>query len=296
MPIRSVCCLSAYGEGNSKVVTLDQGVYPTSACSWTGCIPAESDFAKYNRYMRSTGCAQDVMHLEESSEDEGGQLEIPQSVHAVPVAATVLDTEGNNSDDDSDVEDEGEADDAASHTSSTPSILPEEMADEPYDDVRPYAGLAFDSILDLYIFADRRGVQKLQNDIMNQLAAWREAGFPLMSASVSRVHRVYDLLPPNSPLRMYLIEEAGFCWDQDVQSAVNLPDYPSDFVALAIQTMLECGRLRGQTRPSYWRDNLCWLHEHRGESKEIEEEECCTSLMNWHNEMKTKEDMEPVRP
>ncbi|KAK5711051.1 hypothetical protein LTR15_012698 [Elasticomyces elasticus] len=196
--------LGAFAEGKSKVVTLDQ--------------ESVSDVSLFLDWLYT---GRDVMHLEESSEDEGGQREMPQSVNAVPVAGTVLNTERNNSDDDSDVEDESEADDATSHTSSTPSVHPDEIADEPYEDVRPYVGLAFKSILDLYIFADRRGVQKLQNDIINQLAAWREAGFPLMSASVSRVHRVYDLLPPNSPLRMYLIEEAGFCWDQDVLSAVN---------------------------------------------------------------------------
>ncbi|KAK3630329.1 hypothetical protein LTR56_017505 [Elasticomyces elasticus] len=275
--------LGAFAEGQSKVVTLDQ--------------ESVSDVSLFLDWLyTSRAASQDVMHLEESSEDEDGQHEIPQSVDAVPVAATVLDTEGNNSDDDSDIEDEGEADDAVSHTSATPSVLPDEIADECYDDVRPYAGLAFDSILDPYIFADRRGVQKLQNDIMNRLAAWREAGFPLMSASVSRVQRVYDLLPPNSPMRAYLVEEAGLCWDQDVISADRLSEYPSDFVAGAMQTMLECGRLRDQIRPPSWRYNLCWLHEHRGESKEIEEEECWLSLMNWHNEMKTKEDMEPVRP
>ncbi|KAK5690540.1 hypothetical protein LTR97_012093 [Elasticomyces elasticus] len=293
--------LGAFSEGNSKVVTLDQeSVSDVSLFfDWlyTGRVsfPGASDFVKYRRYMRHTGCAEDVKHLGESNDDEGGRPELPRNVETVPVAETVSDAEGNNSGDDSDGEDEGGDDDAASQTSSASSELYEGIPDESYDDIRPHAGLAFDSILDLYIFADRRGVQKLQNDIMNRLAAWREAGFALMSASASRMHRVYNLLPPSSPMRMYLIEEAGFCWDENIMSAYGLAEYPSEFVVSAMQTVLECGRLRGQTRPPYWRDDLCWLHEHRGESKQLEEEQCWLSLMIWHTKMRTKEDMEPVR-
>ncbi|KAK4945833.1 hypothetical protein LTR10_014924 [Elasticomyces elasticus] len=293
--------LGAFAEGNSKVVTLDQeSVSDVSLfLDWlyTGRVsfPGPSDFAKYIRYMREKGCAKDVKHLEESNDDDGGRPELPRNVETVPVAEAVLGTEGTNSDDDSDEYGEGGEGDAASQTSSTSSDLPEGIPDESYDDIRPHAGLAFDSILDLYIFADRRGVQKLQKDIMNRLAAWREAGFPFMSASASRMHRVYNLLPPSSPMRMYLIEEAGFCWDEEIMSAYGLAEYPSEFVVGAMQTVLECGRLRGQTRPPYWRDDLCWLHEHRGESKELEEEQCWLSLMIWHTQMRTKEDMEPVR-
>ncbi|KAK4896375.1 hypothetical protein LTR27_005586 [Elasticomyces elasticus] len=269
--------LGAFAEGSSKVVLLDEeNVLDVSLfLDWLYTsrlvFPGLSDFEKYSDYIRDAGGVEDGMDLDDSDAKRASQRNVRH--------------EAESSGDD------------VSRTSEMRSERAEKLAEDSYDKVRPHANLAFSSILDLYIFADRRGVQALQNDIMNRLAAWREAGFPLLSASVSRVNQAYEFLPPKSPMLRYLVEEAGFCWGQNISSTDRLSEYPSHFVVAVLQTMLESGRLRNEIQMPSWRKDLCSLHEHTGEPEVVEEETCMLSLMTWHKKMCMKEgrDMEPVK-
>ncbi|KAK5114029.1 hypothetical protein LTR85_010335 [Meristemomyces frigidus] len=55
-------------------------------------------------------------------------------------------------------------------------------------------------LIDLFIFADRRGVPCLQNDIIDLFAKQRENGWSLVSESVERVGIAYSSLPTSSGL------------------------------------------------------------------------------------------------
>ncbi|KAK5747449.1 hypothetical protein LTR17_000090 [Elasticomyces elasticus] len=205
--------LGAFAEGSSKVVLLDEeNVLDVSLfLDWlyTSRLvsPGLSDFEKYSDYIRVAGGVEDGMDLDDGSDNSDAERASQRNVGQSHESETA---ESADSDSDSEAESSG---DDVSRTSETRSERTEKLAEDSYDKVRPHANLAFSSILDLYIFADRRGVQALQNDIMTRLAAWREVGFPLLSASVSRVNQAYEFLPPKSPMLRYLVEEAGFCWD-----------------------------------------------------------------------------------
>lgn len=63
-----------------------------------------------------------------------------------------------------------------------------------------------DDDVDLYILADRRGVQDLCDSLIHHFKVDRLEENPLLTSSTARVKKAYDELPENSPLLRYLEE------------------------------------------------------------------------------------------
>ncbi|KAK3630328.1 hypothetical protein LTR56_017504 [Elasticomyces elasticus] len=166
--------------------------------------------------------------------------------------------------------------------------------------VREHDGWRFREILNLYIFADRRGVPALRNDIIDRIAAWREHGWSHMSSYLDLVNVAYDNLPAQSKLLKYLVDEAAFCWDHDLSSIDQLDEYPKAFVADAMRDLLRYGLHQksrvGDKKEWFvpdWRDDICRLHEHTDDS---ERATCKEAHRGWHEKMSKKgKGMEPVR-
>jgi hypothetical protein len=68
------------------------------------------------------------------------------------------------------------------------------------------------TLVDLYIFADRRDVQTLKHAVMDRLIALRHAGWPLLTERDRIMRKAYECLPEGSLLLIYLVDEAAYCW------------------------------------------------------------------------------------
>ncbi|KAF7192192.1 hypothetical protein HII31_06578 [Pseudocercospora fuligena] len=149
------------------------------------------------------------------------------------------------------------------------------------------------SLASLYAFADRRGVPGLKNDIMTLVAQKREAGWSFMSANPDVVTTAFSSLPSDSPLCQFLIDEAAWCWTNDIDGLENLDEFPSDFNAGLVRAMLRRDKHGTQTGP-IWRTNLCHYHIH-DKAPPNEKAHCAADLKDWYLRMAEKgTQMEPI--
>ncbi|KAK6382445.1 hypothetical protein LTR65_010877 [Meristemomyces frigidus] len=137
-------------------------------------------------------------------------------------------------------------------------------------------------LIDLFIFADRRGVSGLRNDIIDLLAIQRESGWSLVSGSAERVGAAYSSLPSNSMLCRYLIEEAAYGWDFGFGAMDSLQEFPPEFMAAVMKCMLLFSKRKGIKFAPDWRDDMCIFHDH---DSDAERERCEAAHLAWQAEM-----------
>lgn len=181
---------------------------------------------------------------------------------------------------DSDPDDDSEDDDS------------EDDDSEDHEASKVWESKTQDCLVDLFIFADRRGVSQLRNSLIDLFAEQRESGWPLLSAATDRVGIAYSCLPAFSALSRYLIHEAAWCWDHDFRMINNLDDYPTEFTARVLKCVLRYSRRKGETYRPQWRLNICSLHHHVNGKEKLK---CQAEKKAWHVEMKAKGEMEPVK-
>jgi len=110
-------------------------------------------------------------------------------------------------------------------------------------------------LLNMYLFADKRGIAAFGNAVITLLASWTfEAG----TVSPQSLARVYDLLPPDSKLRQFLVDdEVAYRIRLRNLKALDLYEYPEDFVLGVIQT-----EFSSDEKPKRPCDHICDYHEH----------------------------------
>jgi hypothetical protein len=142
------------------------------------------------------------------------------------------------------------------------------------------------SLVTLCIFADRRNIPQLRNDIVDVLAKQREADWPMFSSSVEFVGLIYSCLPAENRLRRYIVDEAAFCWDQDSEMVGAISQYPSEFSAEVLQISLQWARRKdGKRFYPWWQRDMCRMHDHKTDA---EKELCKDQHQEWHEEMLQK--------
>ncbi|KAK3644360.1 hypothetical protein LTR56_005453 [Elasticomyces elasticus] len=298
----------AFAEGGSKTIHLpeervaDFGLFLDWLYTGKLTFPESEDYASYRDYLEGGKDGN-------SEQDEVGVVAGAADDEGLPIRKR-QDSDSSSSESDSDEEDENEDQDGSDDDSDDDSDDEEEVPDKIAGPSRDSAsmqkrvnhdGWRFREILNLYIFADRRGVPALQNDIMDLIVDWRESGWSHMSSYLDLVNIAYDNLPAQSKLLDYLVEEAGYCWNHELSTIDRLEGYPKVFVAGSMRILLTSGR--DQHRPAEdreewispdWREDICMLHEHVDDAEGIS----CEAAHNcWHEKMAEKgKGMEPVRP
>ncbi|KXT02011.1 hypothetical protein AC578_6540 [Pseudocercospora eumusae] len=97
-----------------------------------------------------------------------------------------------------------------------------------------------DSLVGLYILADKRGVQRLKNDILTQICDQKSRGWPLLVSSLERISMACDNLPDQDPLRAWLEQEASRHWSRSMNlSRSDMQKLPPDFLANVMHNMLQ---------------------------------------------------------
>ncbi|KAK4616553.1 uncharacterized protein CLAFUR5_05372 [Fulvia fulva] len=149
---------------------------------------------------------------------------------------------------------------------------------------RPYIYQVFqDDLIDLYIFADRRGVRGLQNDIMTNCIADREAGRPLLTADIARVRTAYANLPEGCGMLRYMVLEGSFWWTSDMGPIEDLESLPAQFLGPVMNNMMML--MSAQHYPSLGPPGVCQqLHDH---SSEGARQSCRESLKSVVREAET---------
>lgn len=145
-------------------------------------------------------------------------------------------------------------------------------------------------LIDLYLFADRRNIPNFGNDIITLLAQKREQGWPYLSADPDLVQQAYDCLPADSGLCRFLVDEAAWCWTDEIDGLEHLDAYPSEFNAALVRAMLHRNKKHAAPRPS-WRHDLCVYHQHENQE---EATMCSSKLSGWYRLVGSKSGMEPV--
>ncbi|KAK5743009.1 hypothetical protein LTR17_003022 [Elasticomyces elasticus] len=300
----------AFAEGSSKKVHLpeervaDFGLFLDWLYTGKLTFPEQGDYAKYCDYLEG---AMNGVH-EHDGCDSDPRAQGAGEIHSVEPKASFRSNGPYDEDEDEREEgEEGEEGDdeiesdeeeiAPSRLAETASVIANSI------DMKKktaHDGWRFREILNLYIFADRRGVPALRNDIIDRIAAWREHGWSHMSSYLDLVNIAYDNLPAQSKLLEYLVDEAAFCWDHDLSSIDQLDEYPKTFVADAMRDLLRYGLHQksrvGDKKEWFlpdWRDDICRLHEH---GDDAERASCKEAHRGWHEKMSKKsKGMEPVR-
>ncbi|KAK3723893.1 hypothetical protein LTR37_001377 [Vermiconidia calcicola] len=119
-------------------------------------------------------------------------------------------------------------------------------------------------LVDLYIFADRRGVSELRNDVVTRLIAETDLGeceWP--SNNVELVTHAYHHLPASSTLLRYLVAEAAWWWEEEELAKPELETFPSTFLAQVLRMWPKSDEKRKQDGYRPWRGVLYRFHEHR---------------------------------
>ncbi|KAK4539601.1 hypothetical protein LTR36_010537 [Oleoguttula mirabilis] len=115
-----------------------------------------------------------------------------------------------------------------------------------------------DCLVDLFVFADCRGVSGLRNNTMSLLTSQRDSDWSLLTEDSERVGRAYSSLSQGSAPCRYLVNEAACWWGADL---ADLGDYPTDFIADVLRAVL-VARSEGKGLEPMWHDNMCILHDH----------------------------------
>ncbi|KAK5675348.1 hypothetical protein LTS10_012115 [Elasticomyces elasticus] len=297
----------AFVEGNSKIIHLpeervaDFGLFLDWLYTGKLTFPECREYAMYRDYLKGP--------RNSNGEHAEGDVGARAADSEVLRIRDRQDSESSLSESDSDEEDEDEDEDQ--DDSDDDSEDEEEVADTIAEPSNRSASMQkrinhdkwrFREILNLYIFADRRGVPALQNDIIDLIAKWRESGWSHMSSYLDLVSIAYENLPAKSTMLKYLVDEAAFCWNDKLGTLNDLDQYPKAFIAAAMRDMIKYGQ--HQTRGSGdeewfgadWREDICRLHEH---ANDAERDQCKERHRVWHEEMAEKDEkgggMEPVR-
>ncbi|KAK4896376.1 hypothetical protein LTR27_005587 [Elasticomyces elasticus] len=283
----------AFAESGSKTIHLpeervaDFGLFVDWLYTGKLSFPESREYATYRDYLEEPK-NDDSIH-EESDLSAGSATEESLRIQERD------DSESSSSS--SDVEDDSDVDGEISDTMVGPSDSSASMQKRVNHDK-----WRFREILNLYIFADRRGVPALQNDIIDLIAKWRESGWSHMSSYLDLVSVAYENLPAKSTILKYLVDEAAFCWNDKLSTLDDLDQYPKAFIAAAMRDMIKYGqhqtRAPGDERwfGADWREDICRLHEH---ANDAERDQCKERHRVWHEEMAEKDEkgggMEPVR-
>jgi hypothetical protein len=117
-----------------------------------------------------------------------------------------------------------------------------------------------DSLVDLYIFSDRRNVPELGNLIITTLINDRENCKPVASTP-RRVNHAFSNLPAKLSLCRFLMDETTFSWDPD-----DIPEgapLPAEFSRGLVQRMVKFR----QDGKFTWRERPCeTYHTHETEA------------------------------
>ena len=136
-------------------------------------------------------------------------------------------------------------------------------------------------LVSLDALADRRGICRLRNKIVDRFIEGREDGWPLPDAQV--LQHAYDELPSSSRLCGFLEHEASWFWDrQKVENMHDYADLPHDFLASLVKNMVYVMRTR--CTPT-WRTNFCRYHEHKDDE---EEAVCKEAAKDWQERLLAK--------
>ncbi|CAK1356543.1 hypothetical protein CB0940_12153 [Cercospora beticola] len=139
-------------------------------------------------------------------------------------------------------------------------------------------------LVDLFAFADRRGVEKLRNDIMTLLARTREDGWRLLSLHHELVDKIYSSLPSSSAMCGFVVDEAVWCWSTNPMDTDALESYPKEFYAAFIKAVLKHDRdITCLNTP--WRTNLCKYHNHKTEFDKVN---CREALQTWYTALEVR--------
>lgn len=154
-----------------------------------------------------------------------------------------------------------------------------------------------DMLVDLFIFADRRGVPQLRHRIINILAEKRESGWPWVSASFERVDKAFSNLPANSAFCRFLVDEATWCWAGGSQNADNLDEFTDVFCAKVMRRWMTVGRPPtidpGQKEmQAPWRRDICKAYHDHADATDVKA--CRASMKTWTKSVAKKKGMEPV--
>ncbi|KAK5690539.1 hypothetical protein LTR97_012092 [Elasticomyces elasticus] len=276
---------------------------PSPDWLYTGKLtfPESEDYASYRDYLEGGKDGN-------SEQDEVGVVAGAADDEGLPIRKR-QDSDSSSSDSDSDEghedEDQGDSDDDSDDDSDVEEEVPDKVAGPSSDSASMqkrvnHDGWRFREILNLYIFADRRGVPALQNDIIDLIVDWRESGWSHMSSYLDLVNIAYDNLPAQAKLLDYLVEEAGYCWNHELSTIDRLEEYPKVFVAGSMRILLTSAR--DQHRPAEdredwtspdWRDHICSLHEHADDAEGVS---CEAAHEGFYERMAEKgKGMEPVR-
>ncbi|EME80659.1 uncharacterized protein MYCFIDRAFT_156289 [Pseudocercospora fijiensis CIRAD86] len=97
-----------------------------------------------------------------------------------------------------------------------------------------------DSLVGLYILADKRGVQRLKNDILTQIRDQKSGSWPLLISSIDRISLACYNLPDQDPLRAWLEQEASQSWTGSMHlSRSEIKKLPPDFLVNVMHNILQ---------------------------------------------------------
>lgn len=128
-----------------------------------------------------------------------------------------------------------------------------------------------EKLIQLYIFADRRGVLELRNDVMTKIIKDGESLYSkdseeweLTTTFFDHVSFSFDNLPKGSTLLCYLITEAAWFWEDFHFANRDLESLPAEFTAGVLNQMptVNAKKSAGVRNHAPWRENLCLFHEH----------------------------------
>lgn len=180
---------------------------------------------------------------------------------------------------------------ARQHLEAEDESLDDEDEDEDYLYGRPILSHHQWLLVDLFAFADRRGVVDLRNEIVTFLAKNREQDWPLISADYELVENIYSSLPPSSGMRTFVVDEAVWCWSAEENDTDALDCLPPEFNAAFIKTVLEQDKDVSILKTP-WRYDLCKYHNHKDELEIIA---CREALGPWYEAMVVKSRDESLR-
>lgn len=124
-------------------------------------------------------------------------------------------------------------------------------------------------LIALFGLADRRGVRELRNDIMTLLLEQRKTDRPLISTNLVLIKAIQDCLPASSKLWLYIVDEAAHHWSAKFRDLDRLSEWPADFLAAVMQTMLRRQRQNHADCPWCSEGTVERYHEHLDEEEAI---------------------------
>lgn len=140
----------------------------------------------------------------------------------------------------------------------------------------------FEDLIDLYIFADRRHVQWLRNDIATQLIYELEdmhspSGAPISVASMcSLIHRAAEELDVRSSLISILITEIACSWNGSAMQLNCVTGLPREILLNALRVCTHLRDFCDEHVDGYvpWYFDLCDFHDHPWGATEGDWEAC----------------------